>query len=81
MHYTSGLGAFTSFAAVGQLPEGTALWTLAHLLLSITGALFVLYLVLALNVCLAGVVLRLRDRSHRTVRGRHVGVPRAGAQR
>lgn len=60
MHYTAGLGAVGSFAGARALPGGGFLTTLARVLLDGAGALFGLYLVLALGLAVYGAVSRRR---------------------
>jgi hypothetical protein len=63
VHYSAGFGAFASFAAAGQLPQDDPLWWVARLLLDLAGALFGVFLLVALLVLLSGMRLRQHDRA------------------
>jgi hypothetical protein len=62
VYYFASVGALTSFAAAFQLPRGDVLWLAARVLLDGAGALFLLYLLIALAALLVGWVMRLRSR-------------------
>ena len=60
MHYTAGAGTALSLAGAGLVPGDGLLCTVARLLLDGAGALFGLYLVLALALSAYGWMLRRR---------------------
>jgi hypothetical protein len=63
VHYTAGVGAVGSFAGARALPGDDVLTTLARVLLEGAGALFGLYLVLALGLAVYGTAVRRRARA------------------
>lgn len=79
MHYTAGLGAVGSFAGARSLPGDGVLTTLARLLLDCAGALFGLYLLLAVGLAVYGAVARRRART--TAADAIVPRPRPGGSR
>ena len=58
MHYTAGVGAVGSFVGARSVPGDGFLPTLARVLLDGAGALFGLYLLLALGLAVYGALLR-----------------------
>ncbi|MDQ6873941.1 MAG: hypothetical protein M3042_02605 [Actinomycetota bacterium] len=62
MHYTGGLVSLASFAAAAPLPHQGTLWLAARVLLDGAGALFALYVLVAMMLALAGMLLRAGDR-------------------
>jgi hypothetical protein len=71
MYYPAGFVSMGAFGAAVALPHNGVLWVLARLMLDAAGALFGLYLLVALVLLTAGKVIRLRRpvTSH-TVRAR-----------
>jgi hypothetical protein len=86
VHYTAGFGALASFGAAEHLPDDSLLWRAARVMLDTAGAVFALYLLIALLLLLIGRVLRSRrrraDRAAAPLRGRpaHLRVGPARAQ-
>ena len=78
MHYTAGVGAVGSFAGARALPGDGFLTTLARLLLEGAGALFGLYLVLALVLAIYGTAVRRRSPAAELVPRPRSGVARTG---
>jgi hypothetical protein len=62
VYYYAGLGSLTAFGGAITLPDNGVLWLAARLSLDGAGALFGLYLVIALGLSLAGRLMRLRGR-------------------
>jgi hypothetical protein len=60
MYYPTGFVSMGAFGAAVALPHNGVLWVLARLTLDAAGALFGLYLLVALVLLTAGEVMRLR---------------------
>ena len=60
MYYPAGFVSMGAFGAAVALPHNGVLWVLARLMLDAAGALFGLYLLVALVHLTAGKVVRLR---------------------
>ena len=60
MYYPAGFVSMGAFGAAVALPHNGVLWVLARLTLHAAGALFGLYLLVALVLLTAGQVMRLR---------------------
>ena len=60
MYYPAGFVSMGAFGAAVALPHNGVLWVLARLMLDAAGALFGLYLLVALLLLTAGKVMRLR---------------------
>ena len=61
MHYTAGIGTAFSFAGAQLVPGDGLVSTVARLLLDAAGALFGLYLLLAIGLSAYGWVLRRQN--------------------
>ena len=62
MYYPASFVSMGAFGAAVALPHNGVLWVLARLTLDAAGALFGLYLLVALVLLTAGKVMRLRRR-------------------
>jgi hypothetical protein len=60
MYYPTGFVSMGAFGAAVALPHNGVLWVLARLTLDAAGALFGLYLLVAIVLLTAGKVMRLR---------------------
>jgi hypothetical protein len=60
MYYPAGFVSMGAFGAKVALPHNGVLWVLARLMLDAAGALFGLYLLVAIVLLAAGKVMRLR---------------------
>lgn len=63
MHYSAGLAALSSFAAAAPLPRQGLLWHVSRFLLDSAGALFLLYLFLAVALAVYGARMRRQQRA------------------